>query len=348
MPTKLLITKNPRKDPIPDIPISFPPLQNLHLELMEVKEKLKSGLPLIPLSKPPIRKPQAIEINVSPESTSQPPPVQNVRTPSQPPVQPHRHRHMSRPMEIHDEDDDLVKDLGDDYETDNDEGHRYTQDDEGEYQEQHQGDVVEDEDEEYDPYAGLSPEEREEKEKEEYIWRFRILKKKYGNGASIPIPEYNEHSDLTMMKTSYERTIRELYLDDSVETYRSYLLGGWIAIEYVCTSIIGIDLRGFTVQQSALMYKYDRMLIELGEKSHERFGASLPVEVRLLGMILFQAGIFYAGKIISESYGGSASDIFKNMMGLPPDPVQNNESEEKAKKKMRGPKLKASDIRDRT
>ena len=215
------------------------------------------------------------------------------------------------------------------------------------------------EDEEYDIYAGLTPEEREIKEKEEYIWRFRILKKQYGRNATIPIPEWNEHSDLHMMKTSYERTIRELYLDDAVETYRTYLLGGWIVMEYVCTQWVGIDLRGFTMQQTRMMYKYDRMLIELGEKSYTRWGMNLPVEVRLLGMILFQAGIFYLGKIITDKFGGSMAELFKGFTGQPPDatpqsasantpPADGEEVNDAApKKKMRGPNIKASDIRNR-
>jgi hypothetical protein len=172
---------------------------------------------------------------------------------------------------------------------------------------------------ETDIYAGLSPEERAIKEKEEYMWRFRILKKKYGNSASIPIPEWNEHSDLSMMKNSYERTIKELYLDDSVETYRTYLMGGWVVMEYVCVQLIGIDLRGFTSQQIRMMNKYDRMLIELGEKSYTRWGMNLPVEIRLIGMILFQAGIFYLGKIISDSYGSDAAEFFKGFTGQPPE-----------------------------
>ena len=108
------------------------------------------------------------------------------------------------------------------------------------------------------------------REKEEYIWRFRILKKKYKH-PSYEIPSYNEHSDLATMKITYDRTVRELYLDSTVEQYRTYLMGGFLAVEYVCNQWLGIDLEGFTKQQLKLMHKYDMLLVELGEKSYERF-----------------------------------------------------------------------------
>src|SRR4051812_40837308 len=48
----LKVFKKPRVKPLLDIPINFPALKNLHLELMEIKDKLKKNLPLIPVSKP--------------------------------------------------------------------------------------------------------------------------------------------------------------------------------------------------------------------------------------------------------------------------------------------------------
>lgn len=390
----LKVTKRPRDDPLQDIPINFPPLQNLHLELLEMKEKLKPGLPLIPMSKPvmrpnatpaPIHNPSASRPSapkpsapVEPKATS-PKPQESIRndekdsvSPEHPTPRPEKSKGRSEGKPDHikskDHEDDLIRELGEDSEEESDavvDSDDEFHSDQSEVvedlaEDEEEGDYpVEEEEEEDDIYAGLTPEEREIKEKEEYIWRFRILKKQYGKGASIPIPEWNEHSDLHMMKTSYERTIRELYLDDAVETYRTYLLGGWIVMEYVCTQLIGIDLRGFTMQQTKMMYKYDRLLIELGEKSYTRWGMNLPVEVRLIGMIIFQAGIFYLGKVISDKYGGSMAELFRGFTGQPPDPIKESPQasgnsgddevlDEEPKKRMRGPKIKAADIRKRT
>lgn len=264
--------------------------------------------------------------------------------------------------------DVLVMELGESDEDEEDEEGEEEEDeeeveDEGEEEEEEEGEgeeedeeVEEEEGEGIDIYAGLSPEERMIKEKEEYMWRFRILKKQYGRNPSIPIPEWNEHSDLNMMKSSYDRTIRELYLDDAVESYRTYLMGGWIVMEYLCTQVLSIDLTGFTVQQMRMMYKYDKMLIELGEKSYTRWGMDFPVEIRLVGFILFQACIFYLGKIIADKMGDSVAELFKGFTGQPPAPTQNRNNgvpadngnaNSEGETKMRGPRLKAEDIRKR-
>nr|QBK86223.1 MAG: uncharacterized protein LCMAC102_00170 [Marseillevirus LCMAC102] len=310
----ITVTRQPRNNPIPDKPSNFPPLDNLHLELLENKKKLKKGLPLVPLQKR--RPPQPRHTETSEKKQSDEKSLPN------------------------DEDTDIMEELGDDEENDKvKEESEEEKDGEDEVAEE---DEKQDED---DIYAGLSPEEREIKEREEYIWRFRILKKQYKN-PSVPIPDFNEHSDLPMMKNSYERTIKELYLDESVESYRTYLVGGFIVLEFVCTQWIGIDLSGFTIQQTAMMYKYDRLLIELGEKSYSRWGMDLPVEVRLIGLLIMQAGIFYLGKIISDKFGNSIAELFKGVTGQPPPPEHTSNTELPKKRKMRGPRIKPEDIRN--
>jgi hypothetical protein len=423
---KLRITKKPRDSPIPDIPISFPPLKNLHLELLEIKDKLKLGLPLIPLSKPKLHTYTTLitkesdkkslttkeskesdkkslapkESKVSKDNSSSEElekseeikkknrdinkkntkekddalPLVDARKAMRHPngedikkkdgdnkkkdeskkkVEDNKKKNIKKEEKL--EDDDIILELGEESEEEKSVSVSLDEKESGSLanSEEEEEEKIK-EDEEDDPYAGLSPEERAAKEKEEYIWRFRILKKQYGKTATIPIPEWNEHSDLHMMKTSYERTIRELYLDDAVETYRTYLLGGWIVMEYVCVQLIGVDIRGFTLQQIKMMYKYDRMLIELGEKSYTRWGMNLPVEVRLIGMILFQAAIFYLGKIIADNYGDSVAELFKGFTGQPPAGPSSEKATERTQpetkdpsKKMKGPHITPEDIRKR-
>jgi hypothetical protein len=144
------------------------------------------------------------------------------------------------------------------------------------------------------------------------------------------------------MKSAYERTTKELFLDSTVESYKSYLIGGFMLTEFICTNWAGVDLSGFTSSQTKMMYKYDMLLIELGEKSYSSWGSNLPVEVRLAGLIIFQAGLFYLGKVITANYGGSMADLFKGMTGQPSETIK----DEPSKKKMKGPKFKAEDIRN--
>ncbi len=398
------IIKKPRETPLADIPISFSKLENLHLELLEIKDKLKKNLPPIPVSKPQLNlrkdKPQEHEKEIKKKEET---PSKSIEKESKhsdkksdksskhskkdskeltkkskssdkfsdksakeektshKSESPNKKSKKKKEESSEGTDDELVKELGDKSDEDNsDNDSDEDSEEESESEEDEDSDEESEEDkietEEVDIYAGMTPEERLAAEKEEFIWKFRLLKKQFGKSASIPIPEYNEHSDLGMMKKSYERTIKELYLDDAVETYRTYLLGGWIVMEYVCTQFLEIDLEGFTLQQIKMMYKYDRMLIELGEKSYTRWGMNLPVEIRLLFMILFQAGIFYLGKVISDKLGNSTAELFRGMTGQPPtrdEPLKRERSKERPaetpsapKPRMRGPRINAEDIRN--
>ena len=361
MVVKLNIVKVRRDGSIPDYPVSFPPLENLHLELLEIKKKLKPNLPPLPPSKRPTSIPVGITIgtNVNQREIQQEhfkhdkDKIPSERKGKKDEPVPEKKKKKIKPV-ISEEDQEMVDMLGDEDAGTDDEGEEG--EDVSEIEEIEDGEDGEDgeeddeeEEEDDDPYAGLSPEEREIREKEEYIWRFRILKKKYRN-ASADIPDYNEHSDLNVMKKNYERTTRELMLDANVESYKSYLMGAWLAMEYIGVNLIGIDLTGFTIQQTKMMYQYETLLVELGEKNRESWTSSLPVEVRIIGMVVIQAAFFYLGKIVSSRFGSSAGDIFKGMTGQPPEPARqevkpelNNERGKGGR--MRGPKIRAEDIR---
>ena len=352
------VIKKARSTLLPDIPANFPQFSNLHLELLEVKDKLKKGLPLIPRSVPNLQK-QVIPPNKPVIEKFQP--SDSSKKYSDVKSTPDKNSDKNSDKTVaaavktkgKKEEDILVEELGEESDEEIESGVFGESSETGEKSgENDANDAKEDnEKEEFDIYAGLTPEERAIKEREEYLWRFRILKKKYGRNVNVTIPEWNDYSELSMMKTSYERTIKELYLDDTVETYRTYLVGSWIIMEYVCTEYANIDIGGFAIQQIQMMYKYDSVLIELGEKSCERWTTNLPVEVRLIGMVLLQAAIFYLGKIVTEKMGESVGELFKGMTGQPPaeektrtKPKENTPPVDE-KQKMRGPKVKASDIR---
>jgi hypothetical protein len=409
MVREIIVIKKPRKDVLPDKPIAFPPLQNLHLELMENKKKLKKNIPLVQVKKPapagvPVVKAKpysaAVMAGTAPVGTQSPVTEKKVSvTEKKVSVTKKDSKKKEAVSEANTEEvGDLENDLeektsgntgaettGDDANAEaanEDEAGEEARDEAGEEARDEAGeddDVIADlaegvatgaavvgvakgEDlvenmeventpevpQEEDQYAGLSPEEREAKEKEEYIWRFRILKKQY---RSRDIPEFTEHDDIITMKTTYERTLREIGLETNLENYRMYLIGSFMAIEFASTHWMGINLDGFYSQQMLMMDKYDRLLIELGEKSYTRWGSNLPVEVRLLGFVILQAGLFYLGKIIADKAGSSVAELFKNITGQPVAKAStasgsvNEEPEPAPKKKMRGPSVKVADLK---
>ena len=51
------------------------------------------------------------------------------------------------------------------------------------------------------------------------------------------------------------------------------------------------------------MNRYERLLIELGEKNYNSVGSSWPVEVRIIMLALFNAVVFIIVKLLSNSLG---------------------------------------------
>lgn len=317
---EIKVVKCPRSDPLPDKPIAFPPLENLHLELIENKKKLKKNLPLLPKAPP---KPK----NVPKKKKEEKPPKKKEE----------------EPKPIPEEEKDMIDELGEPEISEPDENENIEEAEELEEEEDEEPEA--EEEEVYDPYEGLTPEEIEQKKKEKYLWKFYTLKKKYRH-PTIVIPDYNEHTDLYTMKSNYKRIRKEILLDDSVENYRQYLILGCMGMEFISTQWLGLDLSGFASRQGEIMHKYNPLLIELGEREYNSWGSSLPVEIRLLIMIVFQAGLFYLGKALFGSGDTAISDILKGVTGQTPPQSQNTPPPKK--KKMRGPKISPDEIRKMT
>lgn len=180
------------------------------------------------------------------------------------------------------------------------------------------------------------PKETELNIRRELQYKFDILRKKY-KGAVIP--EFTEFSDLNNMQKTYDMTVRKLNLDSSVENYKKYLIGGFMLFEFLLGSLLKFDMGGFSQQQMLSINNYETLLIELGEKSYIKGGSQFPVELRLLFMIVINAGLFIIGKKLTKSIdgksGGGLGGLFNpsvNNTNNTQPPTGNTNS-----RKMRGP-----------
>ena len=175
-------------------------------------------------------------------------------------------------------------------------------------------------------------EQREEDSKRELLFKFDLLRKSY---PSAIIPEYNIHTDIRTMQKSYGDSVRRLSLDSSVENYKTYIVYGFMGCEFIFGNFLGFDMQGFTQQQILSMNSYEKLLIELGEKSYVPTGSKWPVELRLLFMIIMNAAFFVISKMIMKKTGANILGMVNSMNASPAqtsNPVQR-------KRKMKGPNI---------
>lgn len=183
--------------------------------------------------------------------------------------------------------------------------------------------------------AGEDDEDDEDR-KRELLFKFDLLKKSY-KGSHVP--EFSIHSDYKTMERTYDHTVKKLSLDSTVENYKTYLIGGFMVTEYVFGSWFKFDMQGFTQQQILSMSSYEKLLIELGERSYVPEGSSWPVEVRLLFLIIINAAFFIISKLILRKTGSNLMNMVNSM-----NTANAPSARPGVKRKMKGPSINLDEI----
>ena len=178
-------------------------------------------------------------------------------------------------------------------------------------------------------------EQESEDRKRELLFKFDLLRKSYPNAS---VPDFSIHSDAESMQRAYDDGVRRLSLDSTVENYKTYLIGGFMLVEFIFGNFLSFDMQGFTQQQILSMNSYDKLLIELGEKSYVPTGSKWPVEIRLLFLIIMNAAFFIVSKMIMKKTG---ANLMNMMNGL-----NTTSTTRQKKRKMKGPNVDIDDIPD--
>lgn len=186
-------------------------------------------------------------------------------------------------------------------------------------------------------------EQEQENLKRELLFKFDLLKKSY---PQFSVPDYSIHTDLDTLKKAYDDTVRRLSLDSSVESYKTYLIYGFMGAEFIFGNFLGFDMQGFTQQQIVSMSSYEKLLIELGEKSYVPSGSKWPVELRLLFMIIMNAAFFIISRMIMKKTGANLMGMINNMSTTSNSTNSTTPNVQPKKRKMKGPNLDLGDIPD--
>jgi hypothetical protein len=113
-----------------------------------------------------------------------------------------------------------------------------------------------------------------------------------------------------------------------------------MVVEYAFKHL-GVNMDGFAKHQTKCMDDYNSLLVELGEKTQGSWMDNFPVEVRLMGLVLFQTAVFWFAK----NKNIDISNIMNILSGMvPKEQSQVSDAtpavEEVPAKKMRGPSIK--------
>jgi hypothetical protein len=187
----------------------------------------------------------------------------------------------------------------------------------------------------------------------ELDWKFDKLKEIY-EGADFKKP--SDYMDLREAQNVYDDTVRRLQLKSEILEYERYLRLGFLAAEYGL-QFMGFDMSGFSNHQILFKNKYRALLVELGEKSYLSGPSNIPVEIRLIGLILIQAVLFIVIKSATKRFGPLAGNLIYNLIepkGTVPETMtqtaphppttQPPQPPQPQKSKMRGPNIKLSEF----
>jgi len=138
-----------------------------------------------------------------------------------------------------------------------------------------------------------------------------ILREAY---PDYDIPSFDDTVPLEIKHQHYERYVQQVYLDNSVGNYKVYLLILFAVIELFCVKILGLDMGGYTLNQLTMMNKYERLLVELGEKSYSSVGSEWPVEARIIMLALFNGIVFLVVRLFASYLGAGIGDVLQNIV----------------------------------
>lgn len=137
--------------------------------------------------------------------------------------------------------------------------------------------------------------------------RLQILKTRF---RDVTIPKNVADMEWRSLRKIYYIEMDRVSIAKNVEGYKMIMIVMFFILEYIGAKFLKINITGFTVHSLRTMHRYERLLIELGEKDYASFGANWPVELRLAGLVGVNAVIFVIAKYVFKVTGSDTSDEF--------------------------------------
>lgn len=168
-------------------------------------------------------------------------------------------------------------------------------------------------------FPGKQDYEKESKKVKEGC--MEIFKIKFDN-LRINYPDrkitFPDTKNLNRLHKTYHSHIKSIYVDMNLGQIQLGYIMGLMAIEFLCIKAFGIPMAGFTKMELKRMYRYNHLMIELGESFYEAnnqggaSGPKSPLEWRMFTSFAWNIVIFMGLKFLSKYVGGeSMTDMIR-------------------------------------
>lgn len=143
-----------------------------------------------------------------------------------------------------------------------------------------------------------------EERRSELLYKLKKLKRLY---PAAEVPEFNPYTDLETLEREFAQQSKHLHIESNVENYKRYLQMGFGLMELAVIKFLQFEeIEGFAAEQMIRMNQYDRILYELGEKYQSKpDDQGFPPEVKLMGLVIFNAVVFVGMKMLVKGVGNS-------------------------------------------
>ena len=128
--------------------------------------------------------------------------------------------------------------------------------------------------------------------------------------------EFPEGRKLHRIHTTYHSIIKNIYVNMNLgQIQLSYILS-LMALEFIAIKAFGIPMAGFTKMELKRMYRYNHLMIEIGESFYSTGGGvggkPEPLEWRIFTSFSWSIVIFLGLKFLSKYVGGeSMTDVIR-------------------------------------
>ena len=122
--------------------------------------------------------------------------------------------------------------------------------------------------------------------------------------------EFNRKKKLNTIHKNYHNTIRTIYANMNIGQTRLGYVIILLFTEIICIKVLNLPFSGLTKMEMKRMYKYNSLMIELGEASYPgsagEEGEPEAIEWRIGKIFLWNIFIFLSIKLLSAHFGGES------------------------------------------